>query len=197
MKPRYSRIFYPLGLLSLDVKLREHIHDLALYWNIQDNSPTAASLMIFDHSSGTTMEPTKFESPVHLLRQLRWSARLTYTSTGVFRVRKEIANSREYAYFDNVLDTLEHCGDYLAKVSNLVEELALSGREFPVELREEICHELEPYNNLWSSNCITEECADSSLDTLRQVYDDLSLHACVDFKIICLLLNCSWLIIQR
>lgn len=128
------------------------------------------------------MESTEFESHIYLLRGLRWPALLTADCTGVFRERQQYANWRNQEFVDDILDTLEQCGNYLTKITNLAEQLALSGRGFPVSLRMEIEDQLGPYTNFWTSDCIAADPAVSSLNTLQKIYDDLSLHACVDLK---------------
>lgn len=128
------------------------------------------------------MESTDFESHIYLLRDLRWPTVLTAELKGWYRLRQQYARSREQGFFDDILDTLNQCGNCLAKIANLVEELALSGRGFPVSLRIEIKDQLAPYNDYWSQNTIATDSAASSLDTLQKIYDDLSLHACVDLK---------------
>lgn len=128
------------------------------------------------------MESTDLESPIHLLRHLRWAACLTATSTGTFRERRRFARPREYYDLDEYLNILAQCGGLLGKTTNLVEELVLSGRGFPVNLRMEICNQLGPYNDFWSSDIFSEDHAESTMDTLQKIYDDLSLHACVDLE---------------
>lgn len=128
------------------------------------------------------MESTGFESPIYLLGELRKPACLTAYSTGVFRERRGLARPKEYRYFDEYLNLLDQCRGYLEKIANLVEQLALSGRGFPVNLRMEICDQLGPYNDFWSTNTIRKDYAESALDILEQIYDDLSLHACVNLE---------------
>ncbi|KAG6364720.1 hypothetical protein INS49_006324 [Diaporthe citri] len=123
------------------------------------------------------MESTDLESPIHLLRHLRWAACLTATCTGIFRERRRLARPREYEELDEALDILNQCGGYLGKITNLVEELVLGGRGFPVNLRMEICDQLGPYNDFWSSDMFREDYAASTMDTLQKIYDDLSLQA--------------------
>lgn len=128
------------------------------------------------------MEPTDLESPIYLLRHLRWAACLTATSTGTFRERRRFAGPREYDDLDEFLNILDQCGGLLGKITNLVEELVLSGRGFPGNLRMEICNQLGPYNDFWSSGVVREDYAESTMDTLQKIYDDLGLHACVDLE---------------
>lgn len=93
-----------------------------------------------------------------------------------------MARSQDYYEFDEILNILDQCGGHLGKITNLVEELALSGRGFPVNLRVEICNQLGPYNDFWSSDYLGDDCAPSTMDTLEKIYDNLSLHACVDLE---------------
>lgn len=90
--------------------------------------------------------------------------------------------SREQGFVDDILDILNRCANYLEKVTILVEELALSGRGFPVSLRVEIEDQLAPYNDYWSQDTVRTDSAELSLGALQKIYDDLSLHACVDSK---------------
>lgn len=90
--------------------------------------------------------------------------------------------SREQGFVDEILDILNQCGKCLEKVIILVEELALSGRGFPVSLRMEIEDQLAPYNDYWAQDTVATDSAASSLNALQKIYDDLSLHACVDLK---------------
>lgn len=128
------------------------------------------------------MESTDFESPIHLIRQLRWPGNLTANMKGLFHERRRLTGPGEYCDIDHIINALDKCEDCLGKITNLVEELGLSGRGFPVSLRMEIEDQLGTYNSFWSSNRINGECAASTLGTLRKIYDDLSLHACVDLK---------------
>lgn len=138
--------------------------------------------MIFDHSSEASMASTDFESPIQLLRQLRQPLYVTTETRGIFREKRHNIKSRGYCDLDSIINTLDNCVEDLGKITTLVEELGLSGRGFPVSLRMQICDELVPYNNFWLSQNITADRAESTLDTLQKIYDDLSLHACVDLK---------------
>lgn len=126
------------------------------------------------------MESTDFESHIHLLRDLRCQALLTAECAGVYRQWQQYVSSRTQGFANDLLDTVNQCGKCLSKITTLVEELALSGRGFPVSLRMEIEDQLAPYYDHWVSNSVTTDSAASSLDTLQKIYDDLSLHACVD-----------------
>lgn len=92
-----------------------------------------------------------------------------------------MARPSHYYELDEILNTLDQCGVYLGKITNLVEELVLSGRGFPVNLRMEVCNQLGPYIDFWSADFVGENEA-STIDILEKIYDDLSLHACVDLK---------------
>lgn len=128
------------------------------------------------------MESTDFESHIYLLRDLRSPTVLTAECRGMYHHRQQYVRSREQGFVDYILSILNRCGNYLEKVTILVEELALSGRGFPVGLRMEIEDQLAPYNDYWSQDTHAADSAASSLNALQKIYDDLSLHACVDLK---------------
>lgn len=128
------------------------------------------------------MESTDFESHIHLLRDLRWPTVLTAELRGWYRQRQQYVRSRDQSFVNDILDILNRCATCLEKVTTLVEELALSGRGFPVSLRVEIEDQLAPYNDYWLQGTIRTDSAESSLGALQKIYDDLSLHACVDSK---------------
>lgn len=138
------------------------------------------------------MESTEFESPIYLLRDLRWPACLTAERKGVYGQGQKYVSSRAQGFVEYIIDALEQCGNYLEKITNLVEELALSGRGFPVSLRMEIEDQLAPYNDHWSSGGVTADSCASSLGTLQKIYDDLSLHACVNLNNVVSTLKLVW-----
>lgn len=125
------------------------------------------------------MESTDFESHIYLLRDLRLPTVLTAECRGLYHQMQQYVRSREQGFVDYILDIIIQCANYLEKVTILVEELALSGRGFPVSLRMEIEDQLAPYNDYWSQDTHPTDSAASSLNALQKIYDDLSLHACV------------------
>lgn len=125
------------------------------------------------------MESTDFESHIYLLRDLRLPTVLTAECRGLYHQMQQYVRSREQGFVDYILDIIIQCANYLEKVTILVEELALSGRGFPVSLRMEIEDQLAQYNDYWSQDTHPTDSAASSLNALQKIYDDLSLHACV------------------
>lgn len=107
---------------------------------------------------------------------------MTAERRGLYRHRQQYVRSRDQGFVDDILDILDQCANCLEKVTILVEELALSGRGFPVGLRMEIEDQLAPYNDYWTQDTHAADSAAASLNALQKIYDDLSLHACVDLK---------------